>query len=237
MTPLDAALGQLLDRVAEGDQESMTDLYSLSWRPLAAYIRKFIPNAWDVDDVLQEVYACVWSGRGNYTASRGTPWAWLYVIARSRAVDTIRRQKRKQEVNLPEFGPMEHAFASRGFSIDPRAIRQAMQQLPERHRRLLILTFDAGFSQREIADATGTPLGTVKGGLRSSFKKLKQILTSTGPSDRPAMGHVRRQRSHRIRQTLPPMAHHAASVPVTRIERTFVAPAGHTARARSLRSQ
>ena len=123
----------------------------------------------------------VWQQAPRYDSSRGKPVAWLLTIARTRAIDCIRSTNRQQgrtgELDTrqePAPGGTEpDAFV---LADTQKAVRQAVQGLPEQQRIPLEMAYFQGMSHTEIAAALGQPLGTVKDRIRTGMAHLRKAL-------------------------------------------------------------
>jgi DNA-directed RNA polymerase specialized sigma24 family protein len=88
-------LMDLLRRAGRGDETALRELQQLTRRLLAYCIRRVVKDPRREEEVLQDVYTYIWQHTGEYRKERGTPWAWFYTLARSRAIDSIRRTRRE----------------------------------------------------------------------------------------------------------------------------------------------
>jgi RNA polymerase sigma-70 factor (ECF subfamily) len=115
----------------------------------------------------------------------------LLTIARSRALDRVRALRRRREEPLEDDdGQMVVQQAAEGdpgldaeASERRRIVGEALTGLPAEQREALELGYFGGFSQTEIAERTGQPLGTVKTRMRLALQKLRsqlQVLGSEG---------------------------------------------------------
>lgn len=117
---------------------------------------------------------------------------WLLGMARSRAIDAIRREARFQHDALPELdgadafdaalgdaagaGSDELLDAARGHA----ELHRALMLLSAQPRQLVALAFFRGLSHEEIASQTALPLGTVKSQIRRALITLRQALAELG---------------------------------------------------------
>ena len=135
------------------------------------------------EDVVQETFLAVWRQAGSFSPERGSIRAWLFSIARHRAIDITRgRSFRRERISLDEIGfeprsPDVWQEVSRG--LDRARVRQAVATLPESQREAIMLAYFGGQTQQEISENTGLPLGTVKGRMRLGLQKLRSLLTET----------------------------------------------------------
>ena len=126
------------------------------------------------EDVMQEIFFQLWKGAGSYTETRGSLGAWLAVVARNRAIDSLRRKKPTDsvdEVVLPAKTDLS-SETERNLMIEK--VRAVMTALPAEQQRLVQLAFFEGMSHTEIAATTGDALGTVKTRIRSALMSLRK---------------------------------------------------------------
>lgn len=176
-----STLADLLDRIARKDEEALEELRGQTALMLAAYIRRIVRDAWNVDEVLQDVYLYVWLHAAGYRRERGTPLNWLHMLARSRALDSYRRNRTGSRVSSLEEqvrplpcveGPPAPEEVWRHAQV-----RRGVRELPADQSRLIGLAFVEGYTHSEIARSTGLPLGTVKTRIRAALNRLEERLT------------------------------------------------------------
>ena len=159
----DDLLVDLLRRAGGGDEAALSDLQRLTRNLLAHCIRRIVKDPWREEEVLQDVYTYIWQHAAEYRNERGTPWAWFYTLARSRAIDSIRRSRR--EPVAVELDDGVRAVVRVGASREPveiwqhSQVRTGVRELMPDQRRLIDMAFYDGFSHAEIAERTGIPLG------------------------------------------------------------------------------
>src|SRR6187431_3619356 len=82
--------GDLLERVAGGDQSAFADLYDmLSPRVFGLILRVLVDRA-QSEEVLQEVFLELWQSAGRFAPNKGQGRSWVFMIAHRRAVDRVR---------------------------------------------------------------------------------------------------------------------------------------------------
>ncbi|HSS32028.1 MAG TPA: sigma-70 family RNA polymerase sigma factor [Solirubrobacterales bacterium] len=146
--------------------------YSLAYRIVGE------PGA--AEDVTQEAFISVWRSGARFDRARGSVRSWMLSIVRNRAIDSLRAgagkapkltfdddavlEQRPAE-ELTEEEAMQHETASE--------VRGALGQLPGDQSKVIELAYYGGFSQSEIAEMLGVPLGTVKGRMRLGMEKIR----------------------------------------------------------------
>jgi RNA polymerase sigma-70 factor (ECF subfamily) len=168
---------QLLTGIAAGDKQAFAEFYDRHSPRVYGLLLKWLGARTDAEDVLQEVFWQVWCKAGQYDARRSPPEAWLFLLARSRGTDYLRRH------------PPESAFPKGWEPIglnDPSQVleqneltgrvRQALTCLPEEQRSAIVLTFYAGLTNEQVARYQGIPLGTAKTRIRLGMERLRCLL-------------------------------------------------------------
>lgn len=180
-----AEVGNLLGDIANGDQAAFAELHSRFSGLVYATAVQVLQNEEDAEDTAQEVFAAVWAKAGSYQAGRGKPATWLITLARNRAIDRIRSRGRGIKASDrfradPDSLPIWSAgapdeVADRSDLADHAV--SAVLRLSEEQRQAIQLAFFEGLTQVEIAERTGTPLGTVKARIRRGLNRLRGMMT------------------------------------------------------------
>jgi RNA polymerase sigma-70 factor (ECF subfamily) len=179
----DAEDAELLRAVARGDESAFARIYDRYSPILLGLMLRILRSRAEAEDVLQEVFLQVWQRAHSFDAARGRAFTWLVTLARSRAIDRLRSvgsreraAQRSAEDAPPESEPAEWADAAAVRAERADAVREALAELPEEQRQVLVLAYLEGMSQSEIAAAKNQPLGTVKTRTRSALRKLSESL-------------------------------------------------------------
>jgi RNA polymerase sigma-70 factor (ECF subfamily) len=180
ISSVDAAV--LIGRMAAGDREAFSRFYDAFAGPVLGLIRRVLRDAGASEEVLQEVFWQIWQDAPRYDPQRGAPEAWLFMRAKSRAIDKLRSVRRREKTFVR---PVDESIAraSAAGSEDPETtaeergvIQSALAQLPAVQRRVIELAFFEGLTQSEISTRLGEPLGTVKTRARLALERLRGIL-------------------------------------------------------------
>jgi len=177
----------LMSQFQMGTVEAFDLLVGRYHDPLTNYIYRFLGDMKECEDLLQETFLRVYRNRHSYRriAKFST---WLYTIAGNLARSEYRKRKRRRlyslqsvnrddeeyEVEIPDetFLPDKHAEGT----IQDRYIQDALAQIPEEFREVVVLRDVQQLAYEEIADITGLPMGTVKSRINRGRTKLQGIL-------------------------------------------------------------
>ncbi len=175
---------QIISEVATGSGDALGRLYDRHAGMVYGLACRIVQAVEDAEEVVQDVFAQVWREAPRYEQRRASVAGWLVMLTRARAIDRLRSRRSR-----PDLGPAATAASPLLASADPDpetqvvtaasayAVRTAMTTLPERERHLVELAYFEGLTHTELAERTGTPLGTVKTRLRTAMFTLRGALT------------------------------------------------------------
>ena len=176
---------ELIGRIRGGDQPALDELYRRYSSPVYSLVWKILQNAEESEDVTLDVFWQVWRQAERYDLSRGAPPAWIFTLARSRAIDRLRARHRREdrtvsfddpELNLDPLDDEKAPDEVASFRQTRDAVREAIKSLSARQREAVELAFFHGLTHVEIAERLGQPLGTVKTRIRQGLIRLRQKL-------------------------------------------------------------
>lgn len=175
----DAALVGL---VREGDGRALEDLYVRYGRPCFSLARRILGDQQLAEDVVQEVFLSLWKDASRYDPSRGGFATWLLSMTHHKAVDVVRREENQRKRRAaadaqdataePLPAPDEEAWTT----LRRERVLASLAVLPPAQRNALRLAYFGGYTQREIAGLTDTPLGTVKTRMLAGMRKMRDSL-------------------------------------------------------------
>jgi RNA polymerase sigma-70 factor (ECF subfamily) len=185
----DAAEEQLLvwiDAIVDHDERALTALYDATVSRVYAIVQRVVRRPALAEEVVEDTYFQVWRQAARFDPARGRPLVWLLGMARSRAIDVIRREARFQHASLDAdtAAEVEDSCAPADDLLDAARchadLHRALMLLNAQPRQLVALAFLRGMSHEEIADHTTLPLGTVKSQIRRALITLRQALGERG---------------------------------------------------------
>jgi RNA polymerase sigma factor (sigma-70 family) len=164
---------------AGGDMKAFDSLYARHREQLYGYILRFCADAALANDLYQGSWEKIIKARKRYRSS--APFkAWMYRIARNHVVDHFRRQKpvsAQEPDTLADTASMPDQQLSE--QQQKARLQQAIDQLPEEQKEVVLLKLEAGLDLATIAEITGVNVDTAKSRLRYAVRKLKLGLEAT----------------------------------------------------------
>jgi RNA polymerase sigma-70 factor (ECF subfamily) len=170
----------LLHAVARGDEAALASLYDRYSSILLGLLLRILRSRPEAEDVLQEVFLQVWRRAKDFDETRGRAFTWLVTLARSRAIDRLRAlDSRDRTATAAAAEPSEEigdASVDALRAEQSEIVRGALAELSEEQRTTLLLAYEEGLTQTEIAARLRQPLGTVKTRTRAGLMKLRELL-------------------------------------------------------------
>ena len=175
---------QLIHRITLDDQAALEALYgrySTAVYSLAMYMLKQEALA---EDATQETFLNIWLKASSFNSDRGQPKSWIMSVAHHKIVDLIRSRRRTSYMTDPggdetlELLPSGQASTEEQVeqTLQRERILKALTLLPEAQQEVVMLAYFEGYSQSEMAEKLGQPLGTVKTRVRLAMQKLRAAL-------------------------------------------------------------
>ncbi len=166
----------LLRLVAGGDEDAMRTLHAEYGSVMFGVIRRFVQDRSTAEDVFQQVMLEVWQRAESYDERRGPARTWLLTLARSRAIDELRR--RRPAPMDPQSLPDVAIEGGEDDLIAEWEMAHSLDQLPHEERRLLEMRFRLDMTQSEISEHTGMPLGTIKTRMNRGLNRLREMMVA-----------------------------------------------------------
>jgi len=177
---------RLLREARDGDMNAFATLFE-EWRPMIHAVATRMVGPDEADDVVMETFLKAWRALPKFNA-RASLKTWLYRICNNCCLDFLRKRKRRRERVMPEDEADERQISDLQDDSQPAAdenllaseqrqlLQQALAQMDETHRNVLLLHYAEDMSTKDIAAATGVSLGTVLSRLFNGRKKLRKKL-------------------------------------------------------------
>jgi RNA polymerase sigma-70 factor (ECF subfamily) len=167
---------------ARSQQTALAELYDRYGRPAYGLALRVLRDEALAEDAVQEAFLGVWRTASRFVPERGTASTWILTLVHRRAVDLVRREQRRRT------DPLESADDPGAGSVDDEAwlrlqrerVQHALRQLPDQQREALELAYYGGFTQSELAERLGLPLGTIKSRVFAGLARLRELLGEPG---------------------------------------------------------
>jgi RNA polymerase sigma-70 factor (ECF subfamily) len=176
----------LVNALEERDSKALEALYDRYGDYVYSICLRMVRDVQLAEDLTQEVFLRVWRRPDLFDASRGRFLTWLLSVARNRSIDERRSRGRRFKHENPPSLAAEEILAgapSTEDGIDPAVlsdervvIQKALHLLPADQRLAIQLAYFGGYTQQEIANGLGQPLGTIKTRIRLGLQKLRITL-------------------------------------------------------------
>jgi RNA polymerase sigma-70 factor (ECF subfamily) len=174
-------LDNLLSDVAAGSRDAFEALYRETAPRLFGICLRVLPDRGEAEDVLQEVFTRVWNKASLFEPSKASAMTWLAMVARNKAIDRLRSNPAAVKLTaldladeLPDHGTSPSQAAER--SADRVQLDACLDELEPRRKVLIREAFFDGSTYEELAERTGSPLGTVKSWIRRGLAQLRVCL-------------------------------------------------------------
>ena len=170
----------LVALVARGDEDALAELYERVGRVAYGLALRVLRDDRHAEDAVQEAFLQVWRSAATFRAERAKASTWILTLVHRRAVDLVRREERRQADPLTDdsaagVAPEETEEAA-WLRFERERVQSALKQLPDVQREALELAYYGGFSQSELAERLGVPLGTIKSRMFAGLARLRELL-------------------------------------------------------------
>ncbi|HUY72441.1 MAG TPA: sigma-70 family RNA polymerase sigma factor [Gaiellaceae bacterium] len=164
---------------ARSDEVALAELYDRFGRAAFGLAFRVIRDESLAEDAVQEAFLAVWRGASRFIPERAKASTWIMTLVHRRAVDLVRREERRRADPLPETeteagGPS--AADSAWLRLERERVQDALSRLPDQQREAIELAYYGGFTQSELAERLGEPLGTIKSRMFTGLARLRELL-------------------------------------------------------------
>jgi len=169
----------LVALVARGDEVALAELYDRVGRMAYGLAFRVLRDDRLAEDAVQDAFLAVWRTAAGYSAERAKATTWILTLVHRRAVDLVRREERRRAEPLPEVeaaagGPS--AADTAWLRLERERVQAALRQLPDQQREAIELAYYGGFTQSQLAERLGEPLGTIKSRMFAGLARLRELL-------------------------------------------------------------
>jgi RNA polymerase sigma-70 factor (ECF subfamily) len=167
--------------VARSEELALAELYDRHHRVAYGLALRVVRDEALAEDAVQEAFLAVWRTAGRFIPERAKASTWILTLVHRRAVDLVRREQRRRTEQLTESEevPTETSAADDAWlRFERERVQTALKRLPDMQREALELAYYGGFTQTELAERLGQPLGTIKSRMFTGLAHLRELLES-----------------------------------------------------------
>jgi RNA polymerase sigma factor (sigma-70 family) len=171
---------------ARSDDLAFAELYDRYGRVAYGLALRVLRDEALAEDAVQEAFLAIWRGASRFIPERGRPSAWILTLVHRRAVDIVRRENRRrtepfegEDLATAEGSAEDVAW----LRLERERVQAALQQLSDPQREALELAYYGGFTQSELAERLGQPLGTIKSRMFAGLAHLHELLEPPGKGE------------------------------------------------------
>jgi RNA polymerase sigma factor (sigma-70 family) len=171
----------LVALVARADEDALSELYDRFGRLAYGLALRIVRDPVLAEDAVQDGFLAVWRSASRFVAERAKASTWILTLVHRRAVDLVRREQPRRTEPL-ETAPQATADTEEQAWLRLRRgqVQEALRALPDKQREALELAYYGGFTQSELADRLGEPLGTIKSRMFTGLARLRELLAEGG---------------------------------------------------------
>lgn len=167
--------------LARGDESALGELYDRVGRIAYGLALRVIRDERLAEDAVQEGFLAAWRGAASFSPARGSARAWLLTLVHRRTVDLVRKVERRRAEPLSDTISMVSDLTATEdeawLRVERERVQSALAQLPDLQREAIELAYYGGYSQSELAERLGVPLGTIKSRMFAGLARLRELLT------------------------------------------------------------
>ncbi|WP_159517986.1 RNA polymerase sigma-70 factor [Sunxiuqinia indica] len=177
---------QLNHKLKEGDARSFSELFKQTHPRLIGYCQLFVKNRKDTEDLVQDCFFQLWQNRAKIDFHKSVE-SLLFVSLRNKCLNYLKEHSRYSFDSLREgmlSNELQYLYQldfieKRELSLEEQlvaALKEAIEELPDRKREILIKNKINGMKQKEIALELGISVKTVEKHLHEAKLELKMKL-------------------------------------------------------------
>lgn len=176
---------ELMAKVAGRDQTAFEQLYDRYAPVVYTMVLRIVKTPEIAEDLLQEIFLSIWNKSGTFSEARGSVYTWVMTMARNRSFDFLKSKEHTSRgpgldeqpvLNLPDTAHMANPLNAAITAEHEGRMREGLALLGKEQRTIIELSYYEGFTQAQISEKLGLPLGTVKTWMRQALMTLRTHL-------------------------------------------------------------
>ncbi len=173
----------LVALAARSEQSALAELYDRFGRPAYGLALRILRDESLAEDAVQEAFLTLWRTSTRFVPERGKASTWILTLVHRRAVDLVRREERRRADAIdqaPEQVSRDAVDEEALLRLQRERVQDALRKLPDQQREAIELAYYGGFTQSELAERLGQPLGTIKSRMFMGLARLRELLGEPG---------------------------------------------------------
>ena len=171
----------LLQLLRLGNENALGALYDRYGKMAYSLAYRMLGDVHAAEDAVQDSFINIWRRAESFSTTRGTARTWILAVVHHRSIDIGRKRRGLTPRELPlelERLPEDPSdtWSEVSNTLDRELLKRCLERIPKLQREAIQLAYFEGYTQREIAELKGIPLGTVKGRIRIGMEKLRSLL-------------------------------------------------------------
>jgi RNA polymerase sigma-70 factor, ECF subfamily len=171
--------GELLRRVARGDEAAFSALYDELAPRVYGLARRILRDPAQAEEVAQEALVEVWRTAARFDPAKGSATTWALTIAHRRAVDRVRSEQASTERErrlATEERPYDEVVEEATARLERQQVQRCLEGLTELQREAITMAYYRGYSYREVAELLDTGLPAIKTRMRDGLIRMRDCL-------------------------------------------------------------
>jgi len=172
-----AGVAGLVKKAAGGDFGAFGEIYNIFLERIYRYVFYQVRDRMTAEDLTEEIFLKAWGAIGSCKGKERTFSSWLYRIAHNQVIDNLRSQRRYLSVDVEALAEVNSPEPEEGRKIEQQEMLDAISELPQNQKQVIILKFIEGLGNREIEQVTGKKQGAIRVLQMRALATLRQRLS------------------------------------------------------------
>lgn len=170
---------ELITALKGGDKDALGLVYDRYGAALYGVVLRIVQSPEVAEEVVQDAFVKIFRNIASFDENKGKFYTWALNVARNTAIDSTRTSdfKNRQKTDQFDFVVYSHTHPAVSNSVDTIGLREIVNKLDEKHRKVIDLAYFQGYTQTEIEQEMNIPIGTVKTRLRLAIKELRKVFS------------------------------------------------------------
>jgi RNA polymerase sigma factor (sigma-70 family) len=175
----------LVALAARADDGALAELYDRFGHVAYGLAHRIVRDPALAEDAVQEAFLTIWRSASRFVPERAKARTWILTLVHRRAVDVVRREqpRRAEPIELAPPASADVTEDEAWLRLQRARVQDALRRLPDQQREALELAYYGGFTQSELAERLGEPLGTIKSRMFAGLARLRELLADTGSEE------------------------------------------------------